>query len=68
MKAIRYQIPAKQMHKLPHLTKIQKEWLAKRLDSSDFSDRMRLHYYLGNILNSEEEIQECFHTVYALFN
>lgn len=63
MKAIRYQIPAKQMHKLPHLTKIQKEWLAKRLDSSDFSDRMRLHYYLGNILNSEEEIQECFHTI-----
>ena len=66
VKAIRYQIPVKQMHKLPKLTKIQKEWLAKRLDSSDFSDRMRLHYYLGNMQNSEEEIQECFRTIQSV--
>ena len=66
VKAIRDQIPAKQMHKLPQLTKIQKEWLAKRLDSSDFSDRMRLHYYLGNMQNSEEEIQECFRTIQSV--
>lgn len=66
VKAIRDQIPSKQMHKLPQLTKIQKEWLAKRLDSSDFSDRMRLHYYLGNMQNSEEEIQECFRTIQSV--
>lgn len=62
-KAIRYRTPAKQMNPLPALTKIQKEWLEKRLSTSDFSDRMRLHYYLGNVLGSEEEIQNCFQTI-----
>lgn len=62
-KAIRYRTPAKHMNPLPTLTKIQKEWLEKRLSTSDFSDRMRLHYYLGNVLGSEEEIQNCFQTI-----
>ena len=62
-KAIRYRTPVKQMNPLPALTRIQKEWLKKRLSTSDFSDRMRLHYYLGNVLGSEEEIQNCFQTI-----
>lgn len=65
-KAIRSQIPAKQMNPLPELTKIQKEWLERRLDTSGFSDRMRLHYYLGNVLGSEEEIQKCFQTIQSV--
>ncbi|MDY4671160.1 MAG: L-fucokinase [Oliverpabstia sp.] len=62
-KAIRSQIPARQMKHLPELTGIQKEWLKKRLRSSDFSDKMRLNYYLGTVLESEEMIQECFRTI-----
>ncbi|MCI6996768.1 MAG: bifunctional fucokinase/L-fucose-1-P-guanylyltransferase [Eubacterium sp.] len=65
-KAIRSQTPAKQMAPLPSLTRIQKEWLEKRLKTSDFSDRMRLHYYLGNVIGSEEEIQECFRTIQSV--
>ena len=53
-KAIRSQIPARQMKHLPELTGIQKEWLKKRFRSSDFSDKMRLNYYLGTVLESEE--------------
>lgn len=62
-KAIRYQTPARQLKMLPPLTKIQREWLERRLGVSDFSDRMRLHYYLGCALESEEELQECFRTI-----
>lgn len=62
-KAIRYQTPAKKLEHLNGLTKIQKEWLEKRLRNSGFSDRMRLHYYLGSVLDSETEIQECFNTI-----
>ena len=65
-KAIRYQTPAKQMEPLPELTKIQKEWLEKRLSASDFSERMRLHYYLGCVSGSEGEIQECFQTIQSV--
>ena len=62
-KAIRYKTPARTMKPLPALTKIQKEWLQKRLSVSDYSDRMRLHYYLGMALQSDAEIQECFKTI-----
>ena len=65
-KAIRYQTPARQMKSLPQLTKIQLEWLDKRLKASDFSDRMRLHYYLGNVLGSEAEVQKCFRTIQSV--
>ena len=65
-KAIRYQTPARQMKFLPQLTKIQLEWLDKRLKASDFSDRMRLHYYLGNVLGSEAEVQKCFRTIQSV--
>ena len=62
-KAIQHQTPAKQIKTLSGLTKIQKEWLKKRLASSDFSEKIRLHYYLGTSLGSEEEIQQCFNTI-----
>lgn len=62
-KSIRHQIPAKQLKPLEPLTKIQNEWLEKRLEDSEFSDKMRLQYYLGTALHSEEVVQECFQTI-----
>lgn len=64
-KAIQSQIPAGELKKMPGLTKIQQEWLKKRLNKADFHDRMRLHYYLGTVLKDENEMQECFKTIQA---
>ena len=62
-KAIRNQIPAQKLPKRKSLTKIQKHWLEKRLSRADFTEKLRLHYYLGVILEDENEIQECFRTI-----
>lgn len=62
-KAIRYQTPANQMKKMKALTDIQREWLEKRLEKADFAEKLRLHYYLGNVLMDEQETQACFHTI-----
>ena len=62
-KAIRNKVPVGELNKTEALTKIQKEWLENRIQKADFSEKMRLHYYLGSILEDEEEIQECFRTI-----
>ena len=62
-KAIRNQTPVGELRKMHSLTKIQKEWLRKRLKKADFSEKMRLHYYLGVLLDDENEVQECFRTI-----
>lgn len=62
-KAIRHNIPARELCKLPKLTKIQKQWLKKRLSDADFSQRMRLHYYIGTALGDDNEIHACFQTI-----
>lgn len=62
-KAIRNKIPAAKLPKLKKLTKIQQEWLESRLEKADFSEKMRLHYYLGVILDDENEVQKCFQTI-----
>ena len=62
-KAIRDRVPAGNIRKLQSLTKIQKEWLRKRLRKADFGEKMRLHYYLGVILEDENEVQECFRII-----
>ena len=62
-KAIRNKVPAAKLRKISSLTKIQKEWLERRIKKADFSEKMRLHYYLGVILNDEDEVQECFRTI-----
>lgn len=61
--AIRSQTPASRLVKLPGLTKIQKGWLVKHLKEADFSGKIRLHYYLGTVLESETELQACFDEV-----
>lgn len=62
-KAIRNKVPARSLKKMPPLTKIQEEWLDNRLQESGFQDKMRLHYYLGTVLEDENEIQNCFQTI-----
>ena len=52
-KAIQNQTPVGELRKMHSLTKIQKEWLRKRLKKADFSEKMRLHYYLGVLLDDE---------------
>ena len=44
-------------------TKIQKEWLAKRLTRVDYATGMRLHYYIGKALGNEGEISKAFSTL-----
>ena len=49
-----------------HLTKVQKEWLEKRLHEADYSERMRLYYYIGTAIggrDGEEMIGKCFATI-----
>lgn len=48
------------------LTRIQQEWLDKQLLRADFSEAIRLHYYLGRILHGatgEAHITEAFHLI-----
>lgn len=62
-KAIQNKIPASKLPPFPSLSKIQKEWVERRLVTGNFSSRMRMHYYLGTVLNDESEMQECFNTI-----
>lgn len=62
-KAIQNRVPAGSIRKMHSLTRIQKEWLKKRLKKVTFGEKMRLHYYLGVILEDENEAQECFHII-----
>lgn len=59
-KAIQNRIPAQKMEKMKSLTKIQKQWLERRLDQADFSEKLRFYYYLGTLLEDEETVQKCF--------
>ncbi len=62
-KNIRLQRPARESEKLLPLTKLQKEWLAKRLARNSFSEKIRLNYYIGTALGGKEGvpyITSCF--------
>ena len=58
--------PAKEAERIlgaDKLTPIQEQWLRKRLERADFSETMRLHYYIGQALGGAEgdkHISECF--------
>lgn len=66
VKLIRSKTPAVQTKKFLNgkaLTNIQKEWLTKRLKTADFSESMRLRYYIGLALGGREGdkfISDCF--------
>ncbi len=45
------------------LTDIQRQWLDRKLGQADFSERLRLHYYLGAALSNEAQLEACFRTI-----
>ncbi len=56
-KLIQAKAPAKEAKAVldaTSLTKIQQQWLEKRLQQADFSEEMRLHYYIGTALGGAE--------------
>ena len=46
-KDIRYGKPVKETAALEPLTQLQENWLEKRLKRADFSEAVRLNYYIG---------------------
>lgn len=66
---IRAGVPAEQAASVlgaDHLTKIQREWLEKRLGQLDFSQKLRLNYYVGRAIGGAEGstyVADCFRTV-----
>ncbi len=65
-KDIRAKVPVSSIKSQIHpdgLTNIQHEWMDKRLAHADYSEAMRLHFYLGKRLRSaagEKHIEEAF--------
>jgi len=68
-KLIQAKAPAREAKKALNatcLTKIQYEWLEKRLQQVDYSEAMRLHYYIGRALGGAEgakHIREFFRVI-----
>lgn len=65
-KLIRQGKPAregKQILKEKKLTKIQQNWLERRLQEADFAMKVRLFYYIGTALEDERLIFKCFQSV-----
>ncbi len=68
-KAIRAKRPAREIKGILHeeaLTAIQTTWFEKHLQAADFSEAMRLHYYVGTALDGiggDQQTAECFHTI-----
>lgn len=65
-KDIRSGKPARETGRLVPLTKIQREWLEKRYNRSDFSEITRLNYYIGTALGGkagDPYIAACFRTI-----
>ncbi len=68
-KLIRSGRPVEEVRKalnIRSLTPIQQQWLKNRLEKADFSETMRLYYYLGRIIRGaagEEFIARCFQEI-----
>ncbi|MBR4416236.1 MAG: hypothetical protein IKS67_05660, partial [Victivallales bacterium] len=68
-KAIRAKRPAREIKGILQeeaLTAIQTTWLEKHLQVADFSEAMRLHYYVGTALDGiggDQQTAECFRTI-----
>lgn len=61
--AISQRVPAKTLSHIDELTKVQREWLNNRLEKCDFSEKIRLHYYVGSAMDSETQLSKCFETI-----
>lgn len=65
-KDIRYGKPVKETAALEPLTQLQENWLEKRLKRADFSEAVRLNYYIGTALGSrhgDRYVAESFKTI-----
>ncbi|MCR5382597.1 MAG: bifunctional fucokinase/L-fucose-1-P-guanylyltransferase, partial [Lentisphaeria bacterium] len=68
-KAIRAKRPAREIKGILQeeaLTAIQTTWFEKHLQVADFSEAMRLHYYVGTALDGiggDQQTAECFRTI-----
>ena len=63
LKAIHDKVPASKLNKIHELTKIQKDWLDEKISKASFSEKMRLYYYFGVLLDDENLVQKCFDTI-----
>ena len=66
-KEISAQRTPKDLPPLNTLTKVQKEWLNRRLSKASFSESIRLQYYVGTALSRKEKdtyIRDCFQKIY----
>ncbi len=63
LKAIHDKEPASKLNKIKELTAIQKEWLEEKIQEASFSEKMRLYYYFGTLLDDENLVQKCFDTI-----
>lgn len=65
-KDIRSGKPARETESLPPLTRLQGNWLEKRFKRADFSESVRLNYYIGTALGNrqgDKYIAESFRTI-----
>lgn len=65
-KDIRYGKPVKETAALEPLTQLQENWLERRLKRADFSEAIRLNYYIGTALRSrhgDRYVAESFKTI-----
>lgn len=67
-KDIQNKVPVSKLQTRIHgsLTKIQREWLSSRLERADYSEAMRLHYYLSRLLSgaeAEEHVTQAFRII-----
>ncbi|MCR5734480.1 MAG: bifunctional fucokinase/L-fucose-1-P-guanylyltransferase [Lachnospiraceae bacterium] len=53
-------IPAEQAELPASLSRVQRQWLNGKLLKADFSEAMRLHYYIGTALKDETEVFKAF--------
>ncbi len=61
--AIHHKVPVQKLNKINGLTKIQKEWFDGKVKQASFSEKMRLYYYFGVLLDDENLVQKCFDTI-----
>lgn len=52
--------PATEAKLCSPLTRVQKEWLENHVNRADYSEKMRLHYYVGTAIQDEGEIRKAF--------
>lgn len=62
--AIDERIPVSKIAALPaSLTKIQRQWMENHLGKADYSEKMRLHFYVGSALNDDGMMTDAFRTL-----